>query len=52
MEYDLIIDNIYSCVKVATEKLFEKACAEEKDAISENQGDERSGELTVASDGT
>ncbi|KAK0177232.1 hypothetical protein PV328_001308 [Microctonus aethiopoides] len=50
--YDLIIDNIYSCVKVATEKLFEKACAEEKDATSENQVDERSEELTVASDGT
>lgn len=49
--YDLIIENIDSCVKVATKKLFEKACAEEKDATAENQGDENYEKLTVSGDG-
>lgn len=35
--YDLIIENIHSCVKVAAEKLFEKAFTEEKKRLLETK---------------
>lgn len=50
--YDLIINNIHSSVKIATEKLFAQACTEEKNLTSDNQGNEHSTELTVSGDGT
>ena len=50
--YDLIINNIHSCVKTATEKLFQQACTEEKNLTSEHQGEDNSTELTVSGDGT
>lgn len=50
--YDLIINNIHSCVKTATEKLFQNACTEEKELTSEHQGAANSTELTVSGDGT
>ncbi|XP_015187981.1 PREDICTED: uncharacterized protein LOC107072503, partial [Polistes dominula] len=50
--YDLIIDNIHSSIKTATEKLFQKACTEEKHLTFEHQGNEDSTELTVSGDGT
>jgi len=28
--YDIIMNNIHSCVQTTTEKLFQKACTEEK----------------------
>lgn len=50
--YDLIINNIHSCVRTATEKLFQYACTGEKKLTSEHQDDEHSTELTVSGDGT
>lgn len=50
--YDLIIDNIHSSIKTATEKIFQQACTEEKYLASEHQGTEHSTELTVSGDGT
>lgn len=50
--YDLIMKNIHSCVKTATDKLFQHACHEEKDLTAEHQGDEKSAKLTVSGDGT
>ena len=49
--YDLIINNIHSCIFMQ-EKLFEKACVEEQDATSDNQGDKHHEELTISGDGT
>lgn len=50
--YDLIVKNIHSCTQMATEKLFEKACAEEKEATAQNRGDGNCEELTISGDGT
>ncbi|KYM96705.1 hypothetical protein ALC62_00134 [Cyphomyrmex costatus] len=50
--YDLIIKNIHSCVQVATEKLLQCACTEEKELTSEHQNDTNPTELTVSGDGT
>jgi len=50
--YDVIMNNIHSCVQTATEKLFQKACTKEKNLTSGQQSDANSTELTVSGDGT
>lgn len=43
--YNLIINDIYFCVKTATEKLFQQACTDEKKMTSKHQGNANSTEL-------
>lgn len=50
--YDMIVKNIHECVSVVTDKLLKKACVEEMNATSEQQGDEHKSDLTVSGDGT
>lgn len=49
--YDLIVNNIHSSIKIVGEKLFQRACAEEKGLSSQEQGSANT-ELTVSGDGT
>lgn len=50
--YDLLINNMHGCIRTVTEKLFQQACAQEKQLTSDNQSEAHAIELTVSGDGT
>lgn len=50
--YDLIVNNMHGCVQTVTDKLFQEACAQEKQFTSDSQDEAHTTELTVSGDGT